>query len=662
MSSRVKQPIAEAKEFASTLDQQEGEQQPQPDDGPTNDATGGGDAPSECPATIQATSVSEEEGSKNVRPTLISDGDEPIAYASEQAQLNVGLRDQVLGVEAEGVSLSERCEREIRELRRLATDDIQNKRNTVMNNYTNLFKWPPIDDTAPKELAEQNKLQVPPVDVHGDVVTHKEFGTGHLTAIPLLEELSRPVPLLKRRQELKEKLTPVSVQLLKDQEITEQLLLQLHDLAQGDVFSVTRLELDKTTKAIEALLETLQSTSAAKEDALMTNDVRAAETYALREIDITEKIIDENRKRIEIIFQSDNDVKEFCDRYQKVQESAEKMLAVHQDSHEQLITALDNDQTVLQKSGEAAQDKAEEAEVAYTKELEDIKIKLRTNTQAQQQNWDQILALLEANKTLTKQREALVTKQLSKVAEEHHRIAQHDAFMAGNEAYLQEIVTARRIHVSALEWVHQIRRYVDTNCAQIENKKIDEEAWNMRVQEQLAYLDSYKQFKSFVDDVSHRKELRVMSLQRAIRNLQLQIDEAVQTLDPNKKKYEQEVQTSQKEVAQITSMLEQLAERAKEQKQRWRVVEESLEEAQVEFVPPDISAEKALCDKKTQALAVARQYVVTEQETVDKDTMKLRKLKTSNQVALDGLQKRRAERITSSPVAAATPPAAADEY
>lgn len=670
--SRVKQPIEEAKEFARSLpgtsEGDEARQQPSVEapppqtvetsaglnaaEGQPSAVAGGETEPSPCPAPVAVADTSSPVPSLTITPkgadTFIHDVDgNPIAYASEQETLNFKLRDAVLDVERKAIQLSLQLSQVQVPGAKQAMDALNPVRSAAMNEYNKIFAWPELPWSTPSELATECSLESNLQAVKDRAQELSSATDAYRQAPGLLDELTKPVQLMRRKAEIQSALAPVSELLLQDDTITQQLIVQLHEIAQGDVFSFTRSELARKQRELDALREDLTNTTSARNDALMANDVRGAETLAFREVDICEKIIERVRGRVQTIFMCDSDVKEFCDKYAKTQELSESLLTKHEETTKCWVAQLQKDIVRLTQAREEKTERDVRDEEDHEKKLADSLGAIRSVQHQQQQNWEKIVELLQFHHTLSTQRERLVEDHLAIHAGEVARRAKVGVWIAGCDDVLEQLRQSANSATTSLQWIGQIRSYVNLLCTQIENKRIDEEAWQMRVQEQLDYLDAYKHFKTMVDDLAHRKELRIISLQRVVRNYELQIKEATETLDPNTKKYEHEIKAAQIEIQSAQDALAKIHARAQEQHGLWKIIEESLEEAQVDFVPPDIAAEKELCEKKSNALAVARQFVNTEQETVDKDTMKLRKLKTSNVVAIEGLHKRRTERAES---------------
>lgn len=668
--SRVKQPIESAKEFAARADDDAAAAAveivvagPVGDDGntqnspiaadvvATNNNSGNNAAlssHSNNATPVPSLTLSPSPSGTMPKETFINGVDgNPIAYMCERQTLNANLRKAVLDVEQEAVKITAQLAQAVAPASKEALDALNPVRSATMNEYSKIFAWQELDAVAPSKLAEQCGLQA---DLNAVKVRAAELASAtdaYRQAPGLLDELMKPVALLRRKAEIKSALAPVSELLLRDPTLTEDLIMQLHDIAQGDVFSFTRSELSHKQRELDALREDLTNASSARNDALMANDVRAAETLAFREVDICERIIGRINDRVKIIYMCDSDVKEFCDKYAKTQELAEGLLRKHEDDTKEWVLKLQQDIARLTQAKEETTQRDVHDEEDHEKKVEDSLVSIRSVQQQQQQNWEKIMELLNFHHTLSTQRSRLVEEHLALHAGEVSRQATVGAWLAGCEDLLEQLQQSSNSATSSLQWIGQVRSYVNHLCTQTENKRIDEEAWQMRVQEQLDYLDAYKHFKTVVDDIQHRKDLRIISLQRVVRNFELQIKEATETLDPHTKKYEREISVALEEIASAKETLDKLKKRVQEQHTQWKLIEESLEESHVDFTPPDIAAEKELCEKKATALAVARQFVNTEQETVDKDTMRLRKLKTSNVVAIEGLQKRRAERAES---------------
>jgi hypothetical protein len=464
------------------------------------------------------------------------------------------------------------------------------------------------------------------------------------TAGPCIEELCQPDLLLKRKNACREELLLLNRLALGDEAITDSVVIMFQELAQGDVFAFTRAELAKKQRELDSLREDITNVTHVKHEANVTGDMKTVEKLCYQEMELQEKVIDRLRQRIELIYECDSDIREYIAKYQGARETSETTLQSHTERNEDFAKRIGNDvqKLIAAKERMTVDDAALEEE--HNRKMEDTSAKILDAQKKQTENWTQIFDLLDKNKQLAIQRRQLAEEQLALHATEVHRKAEIDAWFGGAQEFMDHLHRAQELSSLSRNWLSSLRKYVNYMCTTIENKKIDEEAWTMRVQEQLDYLKTYREFKLLADDLCHRKEMRVMSLLRIARNFALQIKEASATLDPNKKRYEVGVSEAETEAAQMKSQIQGLNERIAEQTKMWKVIEQSLEEAHVDFEPPDITAEKQLCEKKAQALSVAREFVNSEQETVDKDTMKLRKLKTSNQVAIEGLQKRRLER------------------
>ena len=612
--SRVKQSLEEAKEFAATNN-------------------GADDVPE---ITIPDPPVGAS--------TFVLDGDgNPVAYKFEQDLVNIRLRAAVVAVEDDAVKLSGTFIDRTKELKKLA-DDTNARRNPAASEYRRLFLWPPVDDTALSSIHDELSLSVAVEELMRCSSAVDEVAKSASPCGSLLVELLKLVPLLRRKNDISAELQALHATLLQDQSITQDLIIELHDLAQGDVFAFLRSQIAPMQRALENIRDDFARTVQAKQDAEAVDDMQGIERSSYRLIDLASEIISKIDQRLREIFTADADVKAFSEKYDEVRGAAEQTLNAHESAAKERATKLLSDLELVSKARVAKE--AEDARVSdqHLKRMENVNAEIVSTNQKQSAAWDTIFQQFEILKDLTTQRQDLVTKQIQYHAEECQRSAHVEAWLRGAESYVEHCKRSNDFTSAQLSWISQLRSYVDKMCGAIENKNVDEEAWNIRVQEQLDYLDAYKEFKLRSNEVIHRKDLRVQSLQRLSRNLQLQIQEATLVLDPNKKRYESELDTIAGEIADLGKQIEALTERNKAQQKEWKVVEEQLEDAQVDFTPPDITVEREMCDRKAQALSVVRAFVSAEQETVDKDTMKLRKLRTNNQVSIEGFNKRRDER------------------
>jgi hypothetical protein len=617
--SRVKQSLEEAKEFAASA----------------------AEAPDDDGAVPDVIIAEPPAGTS----TFITDiNGNPIAFASEQELVNQRLRNAVVGVEEDAVKLATKFIDQAKELKK-SSDENSTRRGPAATEYRRIFEWPRVDDVAFSVIHTELSLSVAVDELLRcsgalDQVTQAVSPCG-----ALLVELSKFIQTLRRKGEVAAELQALHVALLQDPQITQDVVMELHDLAQGDVFAFVRSQIAPMQRAIENMRDDISRTAQAKTDAEAVDDMIGIERASYRLVDLSEEVITKIDERLREIFSSDADIKAFGDKYEDLRQTTEQSLAAHESVAKERAAKLSRDLEALGKARVAKEAADAAASDQHFKRMETLNAEIIATNQKQSAAWEIIFQQFDILKALANERQSLVTRQVQGHAEECQRSANVEAWLRGAESYISTCKRTNDFTTAQLSWLSQIRSFYDTMCVAIENKNVDEEAWNMRVQEQLDYLDAYRDFKLRTNEIVHRKDQRVQSLQRLTRNLQLSIQEATLVLDPNKKRYESEMQKITEELQLLNTQIDALSQRAKKQQKAWKSVEEQLEDSQVDFSPPDIAVDKVMCELKAESLAVVRAFVSTEQETVDKDTMKLRKLKTNNQVSIEGFNKRRDERL-----------------
>ena len=531
------------------------------------------------------------------------------------------------------------------DLERLSAD-----RQTMLNDFMDTFQWSELAPRPPDSLNTRAELLMVPTKTlqmsdTSDVIKdpQKREGDCLRTAQELLNEVAKPIDRPSRKVRLIEEFDTIHSELLGRKELT-QVLIDLCELAHTDVFALLRTEIKQVDEELAVLRQDLANFKRLKEDAAVDENIPVIEAYTLRELEIQENVISKTREKLTTIYAANSDAVNFRNNYATARESGERACQEAQEFltelHENLKRDLETISSELDRLCAEDDKKCQEHVEEIRQRTDSLQVIVRKQTDL----WIQIEKLLKDNEQLEKRREEETQQLLNQQVAEKQRHAEATSLCDGMTIYLQKLAAAKELAAHASRYFFNAKLHTEKMCAKIEMMDVEEEMKDIREQEQLSYLDAYGAFKRFADELLLKKETRLMSLGRLARNLELQVKEATHVLDPNKKKYEAELVEVRKEMEATQKTIEELKERARVQAELWRPTEDLLEESGIEFEPPDIAAERERCQRKTESLELARAFVSSEQETVDRDTMKLRKLKTSNKVAIDGVEKRRKEK------------------
>lgn len=577
-----------------------------------------------------------------------NNNNEPVAYSCEQDRMNIGLRENVLSLEHDTVKGALRL-KEIFEIAFQNFNDGVLPRHKAVTDYKAMFQWPPVTIGEPREILfsapEDIKLPLYPIDkVYKSAEKKKDSTRVVAVGTAALEEAAHPIETRLRMYELKDSIRAPNVLLLDETvhgEVTEEVSLKLREMAFTDVFAFLRQELAKRQHDLDHLRDRLDAVGDEKANAGMIDDVTTIEKCSYEELAIVEKMLDKLRDQLNEVFNANIDIETFVEGYESTRDSNEQFFRRLEEENAEYISNINKDiDFIIQKKEDRLAKEAEEVEIHKTFTL-DSNAAIQAIHREQTENWNQILELVETNVRLAHEREALVLRHLEEHAMDCQRRAVHDSWLEGCEAYQNKCEQARDVLETTTRWIESLRNFNNRMLDEVEKKNIHEEAFVTRVQEQLEYLETYRQYRTFSDELTHRKEVRANALQRLCRNIDLQIKEAQITLDPNKKRYAEEKIATERDLAEAKAAVQSLLERADREKKYWMPIEEQLDQARVEFDPPDIRADKTKVERKAQTVSRARAFLANEQETVDRDAINLRKLTTTNAIMERNHEKKR---------------------
>jgi hypothetical protein len=569
-------------------------------------------------------------------------------YASEQQQINIALKEAVEVAERAFVDVCEAHEARV-EACRTDTQAVTLRRDERMNELVTGYEWPQLAPVSSAGVSELCALTGDPAAVVDASDNHTAVSEQlRVTEKDVLDKMYQPVNLRATMAEYGVELTSVSDALLPHTEgvvgLGTDVIVPLHDLAFAKQFAVLRAELKSVEKKLEPLQQELRRTTDAKNDAFTIGDIAALESCAFREIDLQEQVMTLQRARLDAVFDANQDAANFLNNVDELRELTEGQMRLHRAGVDDRLAVIATDMQVLADITVAEQQRDESAAAAFKEEMQINAENTVSIVRKQRDVWDQIAALVAEHGRLAGDHSTLATQRVELHGANQKRMGEFDALSAGLVRHGERLEAFKASVELANKWLDHVDRFVLQMNATIDAKDVDGEALAMRHKEQLEYLRLYTGFKRAVDELTHRKETRSVAIKRMIRANELQISEAATTLDPNRAKYEAELPGLDAEQTRVRDQVKELAARAVQQRKLWHPTEEMLEDDGIDFEPPELMAEKERCARKTETLSLTRAFVSAEQETVDRDVMVLRKLKTTTKVAADGFAKRRGEK------------------
>jgi hypothetical protein len=639
--SKVKQNIDEARDFAGA----------QPEEAASNeqkeDQSGN--------QKEEAEKHRKDYVARKEQTVLVDEAKEGVVYSSEQALRNLAVKEAIVHSTESWISLTKEHHATVKDLRRAESDKVV-QCVEALRVFHRDFLIVAEGAAAPEDIVADLKLSAP-----ADLIKkYNERLTGMQEQLKLAPQTLYAPNTDKKgkgRGIYFDSLEPLSVNLLEDSTITSELLQPLKVLACSDVFVLLRQEVKESQDDIEILRQQIKKMEDQKSDFVTKDELQEVERLAFEQIALHGVVLEKHRKKLETIFLANSDVQTFTDNYQLHREQLEERLATHNSTLDQQIETVVKD---IDTAKEALDTKyaealaAEEAHDAWKKESGNI---IQGYVDKQASLWSQILDLLQqVGDTADKYQSAMV-ERINKCDEESRRKADTDKYISGLETHLKSLESGKGMLQTAKEWNAELQSFLVRMSDEIEAKNVVDEAYEIRITAQRKYLEDYQSFKDASNKLLETQTARQRALNILKRNLEFQIREAVHTLDPNTKKYRGELVVIEDQLHDTDQKVATLTDNIKRESTLWRPTEEQMEDAGLDFTPPDIEADKERVRLKVEALGIQREFINGEQERVDRDAVELRKFKTSSQIAAEAAKQRRQETLAiegGAPAAAAS--------
>ena len=549
-------------------------------------------------------------------------------------------------------------------------DDTLRAAPVGVQDFLREYAAPVIAPVDTETLVASHQLKIPAAEVQhrgGDPKGHTRLGEDAKEA---LRDLSKEVALEREVTAFGATVAKATECFFDDAALPEQVGLPLHRAAFANDFAFARAELAKETKNAAAIEQELATVEDARSDAEHIGDANAARELHYRELELREALLKIARARVDAAAYTAVDAQDFAANAEALRDEAAAREAkygqTHADVTDRLAADMERTATLLSDETTRNKDLADE-ETAAMKQIDariDAAVKERLSV------WENIRKLLQRDAALVAEAAEARTALVAHVQRSEQRKAEFNSFTSGLVAH-SNLLDGVSGHLDAAQRLRdELAAYHSTMSGVLDAKGLAEESRAMRHKEQLAYLESYTAYRLTGHELVHRKETRIVATRRLVRNLELQIREAQHLLDPNRAKYEKERDEASSLAATLAADVKALDDRIEREQRLWQPVEEQLEDDGVDFEPPAIVSEKHNVERKAQSLAVARDYVVAEQEHVDRDALSLRKVKTAQKINHEDFEHRRAAKVGVAPDAvegsqstdasAAPPPPPAD--
>eukprot|EP00997_Jenningsia_sp_PLL12_P003504 NODE_1660_length_1099_cov_67.210476_g1357_i0.p1 GENE.NODE_1660_length_1099_cov_67.210476_g1357_i0~~NODE_1660_length_1099_cov_67.210476_g1357_i0.p1 ORF type:complete len:217 (+),score=64.32 NODE_1660_length_1099_cov_67.210476_g1357_i0:304-954(+) len=155
-----------------------------------------------------------------------------------------------------------------------------------------------------------------------------------------------------------------------------------------------------------------------------------------------------------------------------------------------------------------------------------------------------------------------------------------------------------------------------TNAILVQHESVTNELQGLLYDEQRNYLSVFRRFYLTLGELLFKKEKRMQEAQRQLRNAQLQVEIAKETLDANVKLYKDQTRALSQQYDNISSKVEFLAQKADSVKEDFEPTDHALRAQGLQFLHPAIELQELNVARRVKLNTVRRRFMEQDRDDV----------------------------------------------
>ena len=438
-----------------------------------------------------------------------------------------------------------------------------------------------------------------------------------------------------------------------------ELLLRHSDIVHTDVLQYIKGELAHSGEKMRVLFEEYEGLERVGQQAALRDDMSEADQAHRGCVGTLEKIIGLVRARLSQISLGSSDTSSFSGKYLHNTTETRRAVADLREAKETLRDSLLTDLETLTARGEEAAKENTAALRVYENAQQDSCKTLAEAARRQDDLWAQIHELIEEVKQVGAKKTEQVAAHLQRTEDEERRKRHYVEFSEVYAEHCRRVQEMSRNTATALELLDSLDAYVNEGCGVVDKKDVSDELNGIKETELTRYLEVFRTYSLKVGDLLVKRQGRLGGIRRAKRTAEALLALCHDTHDPNKSKYKTDVAQLTVTEAELEQQITDLQQRLTQHEQDFAPSEELLEELGIDFVPPVIEGKEVEVGKRKSLLQKTKEIVGKEQDEVDKEATRLRKLHTDTSLGREMTDRRReAKKARSATHAPASAPGA----
>uniref|UniRef100_A0A6T2FMJ4 Paraflagellar rod protein n=1 Tax=Eutreptiella gymnastica TaxID=73025 RepID=A0A6T2FMJ4_9EUGL len=434
---------------------------------------------------------------------------------------------------------------------------------------------------------------------------------------PILQDMLDKNPSRRRKQKLTEQLTKKLHKQGPEMNVILGIVNGFSELLARDASSLGKLNqmLEDTDAQSMELATKAENLEKAARQLTQEEDIRTAEEKFDECIGTHEEHLDLLMQRLQQILQNGSKnhlVDSFADLTQKAADTHNKLKEYNVEVQEH----IDEDIDKLRERAASEKKKMEDDQAMSVVRQKDCNQQIQQNAKAQEELWqtmaDNFKELTELANARTKYVDELVkcveeadvsneeSKAVIEVCEKH-------------EGILKKLKNGTSTFDGVLE---ELNKFVDRAkglAAQlIENTS--EEADRLADRERERYMREFRTCYMLVGEMTYRKQKRLEELDRMIRSCEFQITFCQETLDPDVKRYRNQLKDLEQVRVQVADSLAHLQLRGDDRANQYLPIEEYLKKQGKEFTSPLVEMNESVVEFRGKALQQRDRFLKRDKE------------------------------------------------
>eukprot|EP00743_Colponemidia_sp_Colp-15_P007171 GILK01007740.1.p1 GENE.GILK01007740.1~~GILK01007740.1.p1 ORF type:complete len:523 (-),score=109.01 GILK01007740.1:38-1606(-) len=380
---------------------------------------------------------------------------------------------------------------------------------------------------------------------------------------------------------------------------------------------------------IKAQLALIEKAKEIRDVAMSDGEMAIAEEQFYIKAQLLERLVELVADKFRIIGQTDNENKMFA-KIHEVQKKAFQETSAMKDAKRRLKQRCETDLKHIHDAIQRADLEDAEAMKRFMNQKDKSEKFVRENLEKQDECWRKIQEQERMLQKLGTERFEEVKKRIEENDREEKRKVEYQQFLdvVGQHKKLLELSVYNCD--LAIRSIGIIEELVSEGCSAIKARydKTNQELADLRLQVHQEYLEAFRRLYKTLGQILYKKEKRLEEIDRQLRTTHIQLEFAIETLDPNAKKHSDTKKDLYKLREQVESEKEVLKDQMAHFLEAFGPTEEALHQAGIDFVHPAEEVEENNLGRRSKIVEYRAHLAKQEEVKIAAEREELKRSKT----------------------------------